>query len=281
MRSQLRILVTGHQGYIGSALMPRLAACGHHGCGIGRPDNYQTLSSEWLCSFDVIVHLAAHSSVQKCEADPTGAIANNVGGFHALLDRLHSHQRIIYASTGTVHHGGGSACNEADRVECKTMLYDVTKFAMEGIAATHSHPSAIGLRFGSVCGLAPHMRWEILLNNMARSAARDGQVTISNANCFRSVLGIEDCLRALIACCEFGGVVKDVFNVASFTATIGDIGGRAASSFHVPLQSTGNTPKCYDFGLDTNKFARFFRFGFRESCESICDSFKVLHSCEN
>ena len=93
-----------------------------HGSGDDLPNTkrpYQSLRKADLAPYDVVIHLAAHSCVALCLADPEGAVRNNLTGFAELL-RLCAGKRLLYASSASVYNGSGEQhATEASRPVCR------------------------------------------------------------------------------------------------------------------------------------------------------------------
>src|SRR5262249_27668870 len=66
--------------------------------------------------------------------------------------------------------------------------YDASKRAAERVAADSGRPVAC-LRFGTVCGGAPRLRVDLLLNKMAHDAKTVGAVTVTPGGTWRPVPG--------------------------------------------------------------------------------------------
>ena len=119
----MRIVVTGGAGFIGSALVPRLLAGGHHvhvvdnlmfGAGSllpmfinplfsfqeGDVTNAQTMKKA-LQGADVVVHLAGLVGYPLCKKLPEQAVTVNVTGTQVVLDHMPSDAFLVYASTGS------------------------------------------------------------------------------------------------------------------------------------------------------------------------------------
>jgi len=112
------ILVTGHRGYIGSALTEKLRALPwvHQVIGYDILDDHNILDYDLLVSvllshkITVVVHLAALSSVSSCTENPNRAAIINETGTKILLAAMRTVgcTNIIYASTSSVY--GNSKC---------------------------------------------------------------------------------------------------------------------------------------------------------------------------
>lgn len=109
----INILVTGHSGYIGSALMEYLSKESFVNKVIGYDvsNGHDILNFDSLVNvmqsnnIDIVIHLAALSSVSACNEDPTQAIKINGSGTRTILDAMKQTgcKHIIYASTSSVY----------------------------------------------------------------------------------------------------------------------------------------------------------------------------------
>lgn len=268
------ILLLGGCGYVGSALHPALPPSTQcmDLCKRGNPanmdvvvDDYGNVSFEQLRKFDTIILLAAHSSVGQAVNDPRAAFHNNVVKFHRLLELLEDNQRLIYASSSSVYSGfGAETVSEEPRVG---NLYDLSKYIDDALAAL-SGKHCYGLRFGTVNGPSPNIRNDLMLNRMVQTAITKGIVEVQNPQVRRPILGIHDLVRAIQAILDTPDAPAGVYNVASFNATVTELGGTVAELLGVPLV-VGPYTQTYDFEIETTKFRDTFDFEFQETARSI------------
>ena len=269
-------LVIGGTGYVGSALVTHLLATDHYAkvidIGIrGNPGNirsqaldYADMSQGLIQTYDDIILLAAHSSVQSATADPTRAFRNNVVAFERLLRHMEPRQRLIYASSSSVYSGFGA--NAASEDMDAGNWYDASKL-MDDMIASLSGKRTYGLRFGTVNGPSPNIRTELMLNAMTLSALNDGFVRIANPKVRRPILGITDLCRAVTAILDGDGT-PGIYNLASFNSTVATLGGTVAAELSVPL-ILGESSPSYDFTIESTKFQEAYDFQFEETAESI------------
>lgn len=186
----MKICLIGSSGFIGAVLVEYLIASGHalRFCDIktGPEGDYRNLTPLHLAGVDVVIHLAGHSSVAACEADPWGSVANNVTDFLPFVEMLAGLEKpplLLWASSGSVLSDVHS-------------LYDEQKRALEALVP-HLYPRSIGLRFASVCGAGTQTghRNDIILNSMVRAAVVDGSVFMANPNIRKPILGLKDLCR--------------------------------------------------------------------------------------
>lgn len=110
---QLSVLMTGHCGYIGSALvqflkkLPYIKQIVGYDIIDGNDILDETKLSRFIRSYnvDLVIHLAALSSVSACAEDPLLAIKVNADGTYSVLNAMKTAgcENIIYASTSSVY----------------------------------------------------------------------------------------------------------------------------------------------------------------------------------
>jgi nucleoside-diphosphate-sugar epimerase len=128
----MKILLTGHKGFIGSRLIERLDSLGHNIIGIDIADGNDMLSCQLEFQVDIVIHLAGKSGVRDSFNNPSEYWNNNVEATRRLFD-LYPNTRILYASSSTVY-------------EPNLNPYANSKRVMEEIAPKNS----LGLRFHTV-----------------------------------------------------------------------------------------------------------------------------------
>ena len=136
----MRILVTGHRGFIGSNVFNDL----RHGQGYGylvdgldKPDdicNWVGPSGMFAKHYDVIIHLAAYAALRDSVENPEKFWENNVEKSKPIFDYCRENNvRLLYASSAGVH-------------EWWQNPYAITKKANELMAP----PNSVGMRFFNV-----------------------------------------------------------------------------------------------------------------------------------
>jgi nucleoside-diphosphate-sugar epimerase len=235
------VTVTGSRGYIGSVLCPFLRAAGWHVEEIDwRIDPVEPINRDYRRfkpDSGPVVHLAAHSSVAMCDADVEEAAYNNVRDLIPFTLRCSPNHPFVFASTGSLYDPN------ADR------LYDATKRAAEGLLR-HLHPKAALLRFGTVCGVSPCMREDVLLNGMVRDAVRNGVVTVRNPDAVRPVLFFPDLCAAVARALDSGSV--GVVPLASYETPIRMWAAIVAARVGAEVIDEEPTPH-YDFTMPVLK----------------------------
>lgn len=277
------VLVLGANGYIGSRLKQVLSE--EHlvtGIDIGwfGPGgdsliyDYRNLTATELSKYEVIIVLAAHSSVKTCDGPIQAPWLNNVTNFVDLLDKTRD-QLIIYASSASVYGNSLPGRPHTEHIQRFKPVnnYDVTKYVLDQHAETAllQGRKLVGLRFGTVNGWAPTLRTDVMINAMYETAIRSGIIQVTNSHISRAILGIEDLCRAVKTCID-QPMTHGIFNLASFNITVGELAKEIAEQLDVKLVDNGVVGNAYDFSLSTELFEKVHNFKFTESPTSILTS---------
>jgi nucleoside-diphosphate-sugar epimerase len=216
----MRVLLTGHQGYLGSVMAPVLAAAGHDVVGLDSgmfatcllgpaPADPETIAvdlrdvaPEHLAGFDAVVHLAALSN------DPLGALAPELTydiNHHAStrLARLAKDagvKRFLYASTCSVYGAsGGDDLLTEDAPLRPVTPYAESKVRVEDdlVALADDDFTPVFLRNATAFGFSPRLRADIVLNNLVGHAFLSGEVRVlSDGTPWRPLVHAEDIATA-------------------------------------------------------------------------------------
>lgn len=253
----MRVLVTGHQGYLGTVMVPVLRTAGHDVVGLdsglfadcilgsapvdppGIEVDIRDVSESHLSGFDAVIHLAALSN------DPLGALAPRITydiNHHASvrLARLAKHagvRRFLYASTCSVYGAGGEDLVTESAPLRPLTPYAESKVRVEDDVATFADSgfSPVFLRNATAFGFSPRLRADIVLNNLVGHAVLTGEVRVlSDGTPWRPLVHARDIAsafaRALVApidavhCSAFNvGTEANNLTVAQIAAAVVDV----------------------------------------------------------
>jgi nucleoside-diphosphate-sugar epimerase len=274
-----QILVTGGSGYIGSRLVPALETLGNSvdvvDIGWFSTPAGGAFQEANIDSYDAVIHLAGHSSVGMCESDPDGAWRNNVESFRELVSRLRSDQLLVYASSGSVYGNIGRPAVESDAGLSAVHEYDLTKVVGDVIAtrAIGQGKQIVGLRFGTVNGLSPYTRVDLMLNAMCLSAVKHGVVNVKNLSIARPLLFLDDLVQAVDLI--LGNPVPGIFNLASVDVTVEEAAQAVIERTGAERAILLDDDRPYDFHLDVSRFVEtygaFCSASLEDTIESLVD----------
>ena len=237
-----KIMITGGAGYLGSILSRKLLDRGYEVVALdklsfgiepikdllknkkfslvrGNIGNINDLILG-IKGADAIVHLAGIVGDPAASLNPTHTLEANHFSTKALIDLSKYFQvsRFIFASSCSVYGASPNILKENSPLN-PISLYARSKIYSEKelMKATDSYFNPIILRFGTLYGLSPRMRFDLVVNKMAADAYFNKEITVNGGNQWRPLLYVADaaesCIRALEAPLE--KVRGQIFNVGS------------------------------------------------------------------
>jgi nucleoside-diphosphate-sugar epimerase len=238
-----RTLVTGGAGYIGTMLAVELLAAGRdvtvldvllHGqadrAGELREQGVEVIARDVrdpearataLRDADAVVHLAAIVGDPACARDPTLAHEVNVDASTALAGDAAARgvERFVMASTCSNYGRMDDPTVPIDEtgVLAPVSLYAEQKVAVERyLLALDPPPFALTcLRFATVHGVAPRMRFDLTVNEFTRDLWADRRLEVFGEQFWRPYVHVRDAARGIRAVLEApaDAVAGQVFNV--------------------------------------------------------------------
>jgi nucleoside-diphosphate-sugar epimerase len=209
-------------------VVDRLAAGGESLLGFASHPAFRLLNAdvrdagvgdEAIQGADAVVHLAALVGESACALDPSETYSINRGGTQSIVSAAEEHgvERVILVSTCS-NYGVSDPDGLADEDSALNPLgiYARSKVEAENLVLSHRGPiSGSILRLGTICGLSPRMRFDLLVNDLARAAVLGERIRIFAPDAWRPFLHIRDAASAIEWCLRapLEAVQGRVFNV--------------------------------------------------------------------
>jgi len=248
----MKVLVTGHRGYIGVEMLPEVRKAGHDVVGLDTglydecdfmspPDEAPNLNVDLrdvtaahLKGFDAVIHLAALSN------DPLGDLNRELTydiNQHASLRLARAAKeagvrRFLFSSSCSLYGAGGEAPLDENAAFYPVTAYGESKVRVEqelaGLASDSFSP--VYLRNATAYGVSRRLRADIVVNNLVGHALTTGKVLLqSDGTPWRPLVHIRDINNAFLACLSapIEAIHGQAFNV-----------GRSAENFQIRQVAT-------------------------------------------
>ncbi len=236
----MNILVTGGAGYVGSVLLPEMVKDGHHIKCLDRfffgsdylsqkqfegkieliKEDIRYFDSKILKDVDIVMDLAALSN------DPVGSLEpkktyqiNHLGRSRvAKLSNEMGVGQYILASSASVYGQQTDTVDENSTVNPITDYSKANRKAEVDVLKLNSNDFCVSvLRFSSVYGSSPRMRFDISVNSMILEMFRSQKIVVRGKSNSRPFIHIKDTVRAyqnlIVASRDI--ISGQIFNVGS------------------------------------------------------------------
>jgi nucleoside-diphosphate-sugar epimerase len=288
----MRVLVTGHLGFIGTLMVPLLRSAKHEVVGLDsdyyaestfregiadvphlRADIRDVRASD-LAGFDAVVHLAALSNDPLGNLNPELTFDINYRGTVQLAEAAKEAgvRRFLFSSSCSNYGAArGDALLTEDAPFNPVTPYGESKVKAEQdlrrLADNQFCP--VLMRSATAYGVSPRIRFDLVLNNLTAWAVTSGRVYIkSDGSPWRPIVHAEDICRAFLAALQAPdhAVCGEAFNV-----------GRTSENYRIRqladiVQRT--VPNCeIEYAADAGPDAR----NYRVSCEKIARVLPSFH----
>lgn len=271
----MKVMITGGAGYVGLALYKRLKEEGHE---VTVYDNFlygEKIEKKNFISGDVrhadhlykqmedsdaVVHLAALSNDPLADLDPSLAITTNVIGSQIVRDCAERLKipKLVFASSCSVYGFQEGNLKETSKL-APVSLYAKTKLEGEKIFLSMEQCAPTILRFATIYGYAPKMRFDLVVNTMTAHATTKNEIVIQGGEQWRPCVHVEDVANAIKLSLEAPKkrVSHQIFNVGSNEQNyqIKEIGKIVAATIPNTKVTLKETPDNRSYKVDFNKIA--------------------------
>ncbi len=240
----MKVLVTGGAGYVGSLVSHELLASGHqvtvldsllHGgrallglyshpdfCFVKADVRDTAAITRALAGMEALVHLAAIVGDPACARQPQLAREVNLEASLRVAEQAKKSgvQRMVFASTcsnyGRMKDPSASVTENSELRPVS--LYAETKVAVENAllgGVTPAPPCVTVLRFATVYGLSPRMRFDLTVNEFTMELAVRRKLIVFGEQFWRPYIHVRDAARAVAMVLNKPGaeIAGKVFNV--------------------------------------------------------------------
>jgi nucleoside-diphosphate-sugar epimerase len=314
----MRVLVTGHEGYIGTVMVPMLLTAGHEVVGLDSglfrqctfcpgirdvPElrlDLRDVQVEHLEGFDAVVHLAALSNDPLGDLNPeiTYAINHAASVRLARLAKEAGVPRFLYSSSCSSYGKAGDDLVDETAELMPLTPYAISKVRVEQDVAKLADDrfSPTFLRNATAYGVSPRLRFDLVLNNLVAWACTKGRVHIkSDGTPWRPIVHIEDISRAFLVVMAAPREVthNQALNVGQTEENyrireLADIVQEVVTGSRIEYAKAGGPdPRCYrvDFGKIRRLLPEFKpQWNARRGAEELYAAYRaagvVLEDCE-
>ena len=304
----MRILITGHHGYIGTLLVPMAQRAGHEVVGLDSdlfvpcvfgeaPADVESIRKDVrdvevadLEGFDAVLHLAAvcNDPVGNLNPQVTYDINQIASADLAAKAKQAGVERFVFFSSCSLYGkaDGSDALDESAGFAPQTAYGHSKVLAEQDISPLASDSfSPTYLRNATAYGVSPRLRLDVVVNNLVGWAHTTGEIVLqSDGTPWRPLVHIEDISRAALAVLEAPrelihdeafnvGASSENYRIRDVAQIVEEVVPGARASF-----AAGGGPDKRSYQVDCSKISRVLpdfkaRWSVRRGVEELHDAY--------
>jgi nucleoside-diphosphate-sugar epimerase len=303
----LRILTTGHNGYIGSVLVPVLERAGHEVVGLDSdlfaactfgaesPEipslraDVRDIESEDLVGFDAVIHLAAVCNDPVGDLNPQATYEINHLASVRVAEKAKEAgvTRFLFSSSCSLYGKAGEEMLDENASFAPVTPYGKSKMLAEREVSRLADDSfsPTYLRNATAYGVSPRLRVDVVVNNLVGYAHTTGEVLIqSDGTPWRPLVHVEDISAAFLSVLEAPRelVHDEAFNVGANSENyrirdLAELVEEVVPGARASL-AAGGGPDKRSYRVDCSKIARTLpafksRWTVRRGVEQLRDAY--------
>ena len=282
-----KILVTGGAGYVGSILIPELIKKGYNVKCLDRfffgeeflksidnsrleliKDDIRWFNPKILEDIDVVLDLAALSNDPVGELEPEKTFEiNHLGRARVALEsKKMGVKQYILASSASIYGKQEKVADETFEVFPLTSYSKANRNAeIDSMKISDDDFSVTVLRFSSIFGTSPRMRFDISVNGMVLDLFQTGKITVRGKDNTRPFLHIRDATEAyqLILQANLNDISGEIFNIGDNNQnySMGKLAQEIKESIDIPCEvELGNNNDHRSYSLSFEKMKKVTGF---------------------
>ena len=273
----MQVLVTGGAGYLGSILTRKLLNQGHHvtvfdALWYGKEpiidclgnENFKLINEDIrnliptvkaLKNVDAVIHLASVVGMPASSIEPkTSEEVNYLATKNiAELCELHGIDTYMFASTCSVYGSqGNDLITEKSKVN-PLDYYAESKWLSERAIQYLNHAPTI-LRFGTLFGISPRLRFDLVVNLFIIQSIFEGEITVDGGSQYRPFLHVEDAADSLIFALDKN--LTGTYNVISENKTIMQVAELISEISGCKINISQDNPDKRNYRVSADKIKR-------------------------
>ncbi len=306
----MKVLVTGHDGYIGTVLVPMLKRAGHqvvgldnflfHACVFGdeavAPDeiidiDIRDVEPHHFTGVDVVMHLAGLSNDPAGDLNPEATYEINHRGTMRVAEAAKAAgvRRFLFSSSCSIYGAHGDDFLDESAEFLPVTPYGESKVFAERdlLAMADDTFSPTFLRNATAYGVSPRLRGDLVVNNLTGYAVANSTVFLkSDGSSWRPLVHIEDISRAFCALAQqpIEKVHCEAFNIGATEENylIRDVAEIVADVVGCPITISDTAfDDLRNYRVDCSKFAALVpdavpQWTVRRGAESLLEAMRSL-----